>query len=182
MKIEKGFRLGLFALAVSGLAAPVTATANNCGMRPGSAGYAPAYNPYGRPMAPMPRGYGYGYGMPRPGYMPQPPRMAYSNTMATGAAPQVESGPTQAPDAPTGASIDIAQMRFDPPSLKIKSGDTVTWTQSDGMTHAIGSSDGSFDSPNLYRGSQFSYTFDKPGTYDYVCSLHPSMRGQIVVE
>lgn len=51
------------------------------------------------------------------------------------------------------------------------------------MPHQLISSDGeTVDSPTMGRGQSYSQRFDEPGTYEYVCSLHPSMRGTIQVE
>jgi amicyanin len=74
-------------------------------------------------------------------------------------------------------------MRFSPSLLKVKAGEEVTWNQQDSMPHRLISSDGeALDSPTLGRGQSYSQRFDEPGTYDYVCSIHPSMRGTIQVD
>lgn len=69
--------------------------------------------------------------------------------------------------------------------IEIKVGDTVTWINNDSSPHTVTSSsnDGSitFDSDVLRRGETFSFTFDKEGQYPYLCTLHPSMVGTVVV-
>ena len=69
--------------------------------------------------------------------------------------------------------------------IEIKVGDTVTWINNDSSPHTVTSSsnDGSitFDSDVLRRGETFSFTFDKGGQYPYLCTLHPSMVGTVVV-
>ena len=71
--------------------------------------------------------------------------------------------------------------RFDPEAISIAAGDTVTWTNEDNFTHTVkveGQDDHKVD-----RGDSVSITFDKPGTYQYVCTLHSrDMHGTVVVE
>jgi plastocyanin len=70
--------------------------------------------------------------------------------------------------------------RFDPETIEIQAGKTVTWTNEDNFTHTVeveGQGDHKVD-----RGDSVSITFDKPGTYDYVCTLHShDMSGTVVV-
>jgi len=74
---------------------------------------------------------------------------------------------------------------YNPNPIEIKVGDTMTWINSDSSPHTVTSSsnDGSitFDSDVLRRGETFSFTFDKEGQYPYLCTLHPSMVGTVVV-
>jgi plastocyanin len=74
---------------------------------------------------------------------------------------------------------------YNPNPIEIKVGDTVTWINNDSSPHTVTSSsnDGSitFDSDVLRRGEMFSFTFDKEGQYPYLCTLHPSMVGTVVV-
>ncbi|MDE1763852.1 MAG: cupredoxin domain-containing protein [Thaumarchaeota archaeon] len=77
---------------------------------------------------------------------------------------------------------------FTPDVLNIKVGTTVTFVNTDGTTHTVTSvkpgttdADGTFDSGYLKSGKAFTYTFNKPGTYDYACMIHSQMRGTIVV-
>lgn len=67
--------------------------------------------------------------------------------------------------------------------LTIKAGTTVTWTNDDpGVAHTVTSVDGLFDSGFLNEGDSWSYTFDDPGEFEYLCSPHPWMRAKIIVE
>jgi plastocyanin len=77
--------------------------------------------------------------------------------------------------------IHIQNFRFDPPTLEIPAGATVTWVNQDEEVHTVTSSQGLFSSPGLDGDQQFSYRFEKPGTYEYRCALHPQMKGTIVV-
>jgi len=93
---------------------------------------------------------------------------------------------TSVPDGQTAASgpsvVTIKGFKFGPAALTVSSGTTVTWTNSDALTHTVAATDGSFDSSNLAPGGQFSFTFNPPGTYAYHCSIHPFMTGQVIVQ
>jgi amicyanin len=78
-------------------------------------------------------------------------------------------------------SVSIKNMSFSPGSVSIKVGDTVTWTNRDDQDHTVAARDGSFSSGNMKSGESFSYKFTKAGTFSYGCSLHPRMKGSVVV-
>jgi len=85
---------------------------------------------------------------------------------------------------PAGENITvrISGMRFEPSSVTVKPGTTVTWIHGSSMPHTItGNADG-LRSSTLYGGQQYSYTFDATGRYDYACDFHPSMKGSVIVE
>jgi amicyanin len=79
--------------------------------------------------------------------------------------------------------VEIAQFTFTPATLEIHVGDTVTWTNKDNFPHDVSQlpKGSGFASPQFGKGQTFSVTFDKPGTYDYFCALHPIMLGSITV-
>ena len=77
--------------------------------------------------------------------------------------------------------ISIKGNAFSPDNLSIKVGDTVTWINNDSYAHTVKASKGEFDSGNITSGGKFSFTFSKEGTYDYICAIHTSMKGKIVV-
>jgi LPXTG-motif cell wall-anchored protein len=79
-------------------------------------------------------------------------------------------------------AVAIADFAFSPPMLTITAGDTVTWTNEDPVVHTATSATGAFDSGDLAQGDSFSFTFTTPGTYAYICTPHPEMTGQIVVQ
>ncbi|MGI0101776.1 MAG: cupredoxin domain-containing protein [Nitrosotalea sp.] len=87
-----------------------------------------------------------------------------------------------------GASTQGAgQKYFDPASLSVKVGTTVTWTNQDAAAHTVTSGDpsagpsGTFDSGLIKPGNTFKYTFTTPGTTSYFCTIHPWMTGKIIV-
>ena len=79
-------------------------------------------------------------------------------------------------------TIVIKNFDFAPMTLTVKTGDTVTWKNEDGEPHTVTSDTGLFRSGGLDQDDSFSFKFDKPGTYAYVCSIHPKMVGKIVVK
>ncbi|MDO9183105.1 MAG: cupredoxin family copper-binding protein [Bacteriovorax sp.] len=76
--------------------------------------------------------------------------------------------------------IEINNFSFVPKSIKIKKGEKVTWVNSETAPHTIKTD--MFTSEILSKGQSFIYTFEKEGTYNYICSLHPSMKGEVIVE
>jgi amicyanin len=85
----------------------------------------------------------------------------------------------QKPDA---TEVKIDNFSFGPAELKVQVGATVTWTNHDDIPHTAVSSDKIFKSKVLDTDEKFSFTFSKPGTYEYFCSIHPKMTGKIVVQ
>ncbi|OBG60233.1 MULTISPECIES: cupredoxin family copper-binding protein [unclassified Mycobacterium] len=103
---------------------------------------------------------------------------------AAGSSPGVSMGSTSvtAPAAPaTGNQVNIDGFAFAPVTLTVTAGTTVTWTNRDEEPHTVAASDGSFHSPGMGTGATFTHTFTDPGTFDYVCSIHPMMHGTVVV-
>jgi len=80
------------------------------------------------------------------------------------------------------ANVRIKGLKFVPQNLNVKVGTTVTWRNEDHVPHNIESSDGTLQSPNLEQGETWSFKFTQPGTYEYICGLHQSMKGSVKVE
>jgi plastocyanin len=80
------------------------------------------------------------------------------------------------------AEISIQSFQFVPAILTIKPGTAVTWINRDEEPHNVVSPDRVFRSKAIDGGEKFSVVLDKPGTYNYLCAVHPHMRGKIVVE
>ena len=95
------------------------------------------------------------------------------------------SAATPQPAPSGGTTITIKNFAFDPATLTVKTGTTITWVNNDSPTHTVASDTGSlvsFSSDPLATGSSYSFTFTQPGTYTYHCSIHPSMTGTIIVQ
>lgn len=80
--------------------------------------------------------------------------------------------------------VHMSGYTYGPATLTIKVGDTVTWTNHDQAPHDAVTTAGpaQLRSPMLATGQTWSFTFTAPGTYSYYCSIHPDMRGQIIVQ
>jgi plastocyanin len=90
------------------------------------------------------------------------------------------AGPT-----PSGASraVTISNFSFQPAAVTVKRGTRVTVTNRDSAVHTATADDGhSFDTGNLDRGTSKTITLTRPGSYGYRCTLHPYMRGKLIVE
>jgi plastocyanin len=87
-----------------------------------------------------------------------------------------------APATATDHRVTIQQYAYGPSSMSVSQGDTVTWTNLDTVEHDVVVTRGpaSFRSPLLSKGQSWSHTFTSPGTYSYICSVHPEMRAAIV--
>jgi plastocyanin len=91
-------------------------------------------------------------------------------------------GPFQPARAGTTHAIQVVDFAFAPAGLTVTVGDTVTWTNMDAVAHTATSTTGAFDSGTLDQGESFSLTVTSAGTFDYLCTPHPSMTGRIIVE
>ena len=107
---------------------------------------------------------------------PAPMNMA---TAPTNTAP-ANAAPAVAVPAATSAKVSIANFAFGPATLTVKAGTTVVWTNNDLVAHTVTFTDVA-NSPVLGRGATFSRTFTAPGTFAYICSIHPFMHGTVVV-
>ena len=88
----------------------------------------------------------------------------------------------KAQQAPQTREVKIDNFSFGPGTLTVPVGTTVTWTNRDDIPHTVVSTDKVFKSKVLDTDEKFSFTFSKPGTFEYFCSIHPKMTGKIVVE
>lgn len=92
---------------------------------------------------------------------------------------------TPSPAASTAAqgnAVAIVDFGFEPTSVTVKVGATVTWTNTGSASHTATADDGSFDSKSLAGGKAFSQIFTTAGTFAYHCAIHPAMKGTVVVQ
>ena len=90
------------------------------------------------------------------------------------------ASPVFAADAPAN-QIAIKEYMYTPATLNVVAGTKVTWINRDDVPHTIVDADKAFRSSALDTDDTYSYTFTKPGTYHYFCTLHPKMVGTIIV-
>ena len=95
------------------------------------------------------------------------------------------SVPPSIPTTPSqGATyeVSISGFTFSPQTITINAGDSIRWTNMDIVSHTIVSDSGNMiNSPNLAQGQSYTQVFTTPGTYTYHCSIHPMMKGTIIV-
>jgi plastocyanin len=90
------------------------------------------------------------------------------------------AGESSEPVATTEVKM-VKSYRFDPKTIEIEAGQTVTWTNQDNFTHTV-EVEGQEDH-KVGQGERVEITFDEPGTYDYVCTLHSQdMDGTVIVK
>ena len=82
----------------------------------------------------------------------------------------------------TTPEVKIDNFSFGPATLTVAAGTTVTWTNRDDIPHNVVSTADMFKSKVVDTDEKFSYTFTKPGTFPYFCSIHPKMTGKVVVQ
>jgi plastocyanin len=124
-----------------------------------------------------------------PGMMPVPYNRAmhsWQSRPATVVAQAQQSAPANATSdnntAAESITVRISGMRFEPASITVKPGTTVTWVHESPMPHTItGNADG-LGSSTLYSGQTYSHTFEKDGLFNYYCDIHPSMTGSVIVK
>jgi plastocyanin len=99
------------------------------------------------------------------------------------------NGTTGGANSPPDHRIVIKNFAFDPPTVTVKSGDTVTWINEDSTPHIIASDPHpahtdlpGLVSPELSQGQTYTFTYVKVGTWGYHCHVHPSMTGTVIVE
>jgi plastocyanin len=76
-------------------------------------------------------------------------------------------------------TVTIQDFKFNPDTLTVKIGDTVTWINEDGAVHTVKSD--TFNSQNIKNADSFLLRFTEAGTYEYSCKIHPYMKGKIIV-
>jgi plastocyanin len=94
----------------------------------------------------------------------------------------VTTAVSQPNDSGNKYQVNIDNFSFTPATLTVPVGAKVTWTNKDDVPHTVVSTNNAFHhSPALDTDESFSYAFDKAGTYEYYCSVHPKMVGKVVV-
>lgn len=86
------------------------------------------------------------------------------------------------PVAAADQTVTIEGLQFQPATVTVQVGDTVTWSNDDGVAHTATADGGSFDTGSISGGSSASQTFDTAGSFPYHCEVHPSMTGTVVVQ
>ena len=100
--------------------------------------------------------------------------------MAALAAAVAVAAAVAAPAAHAEATVQIVNLHYKPTPLTVEVGETVTWKNEGFIPHTV--TGGELDSGRIRGGGEFSYKFTKPGTFEYRCTIHPSMLGKVIVQ
>ena len=111
---------------------------------------------------------------------------ASSEASAPMAMPETTAPPAAAVETPAttagdGSTVSIRNFAFGPATLTVAVGTTVSFVNNDGSTHIVHFADGA-DSGRLALGASWTRTFTAAGEYPYVCTIHPTMTGRIIVQ
>jgi plastocyanin len=115
------------------------------------------------------------------------PSATVGQTAASASLRTADSGSSEstgtAPSASSSAavSVTIGDFFFRPQDVTVTAGEAVTWTNEGTVPEGHTATGDGFDSGVLKEGQSFSHTFEEAGSFDYVCTLHPNMRGTITV-
>jgi len=110
-----------------------------------------------------------------------PTSMATPMTTSMGSATTAPMGAAStAPMAATGDAVRVGDFAFEPADLRVAVGTTVTWTNDHDQPHTATSA-GNFDTGAIQPGESKTVTFDRAGTFSYICSFHPFMTGTVTV-
>jgi plastocyanin len=108
-----------------------------------------------------------------------------STTETSKMAMPARPSPAASKDVPTRSGpnqVVVENFSFQPGTVTVKAGTSVTWVNRDDVPHTVNENDKRFKSGTLDTDGTFTYKFTSPGTYGYFCSLHPRMTGQIIVK
>jgi plastocyanin len=187
-------------VAALAVAAPLSATPEPAMPGPAAQVAEPApAPPPGEPTAPAPA-----EPAPQAPAEPAPPAAAPAEPAQPVPAPPAEPAAASAPPEPqeirdtapvarqrkdkpkavaaADTSVTIRDFEFSPSSITINVGDTVTWSNEGPTPHSATAEDGSFDTGIFEEGQSRSHTFNEAGTFAYICTPHPNMKGTVVVQ
>ena len=111
---------------------------------------------------------------------------ANAATQARTAVAEADPRGTSTPASGAGGQARDATIQnraFEPREITVSRGATVTWTNQDSVPHTVtGEGANAPRSDTLQQGARYSFTFTNAGTFNYVCTIHPSMRGTVIVQ
>jgi plastocyanin len=79
-------------------------------------------------------------------------------------------------------TVVIEAMQFSPQTIKVNVGDTVIWKNKDPFPHTVTSENRGFDSGEFAENRSWKFKARRKGTFPYICTLHPTMKGNLVVK
>jgi plastocyanin len=91
-------------------------------------------------------------------------------------------GPEKPPDPPRTHTVSMELVKFQPEKIIVKAGDSIVWINKDVFPHTVVSKPAGFDSREVAAGASWTFTPKTPGEFEYVCTLHPVMKGVLEVK
>jgi plastocyanin len=110
---------------------------------------------------------------------PRPVALAFGTALALALTAAAASADSVA--KPKSRTVVIESMQFSPQQIEVKLGETVVWSNKDFFPHTATAEDHSFDSGEIATNRSWRFKPRKKGVYPYICTLHPTMKGQLVV-
>jgi nitrite reductase (NO-forming) len=107
-----------------------------------------------------------------------------NSSSSTSATTSISGAPGVPISIQPGSAVNTTTTYYSPTNITVVIGvnNTITWTNNDNVAHTVTADNGLFDSGLLNQGQTWSYTFTTPGTYQYHCSIHPWMKGTVIVK
>jgi plastocyanin len=107
-----------------------------------------------------------------------------SSKKTTANPPAASSTQPSSPSSSSGGTVtvDMKNIAFSPNSVTVNVGQTVKWVNQDTVAHNVTAQSGAFKSTNFGPGGSFTFKATKPGTFGYVCTIHPGMNGTLIVK
>jgi plastocyanin len=102
--------------------------------------------------------------------------------VALGCGANDQGSTTTASNSTGGAQVVMTGFTYDPATVTIGVGETVTWVNEDAARHDVIADNGEFASDLFGQGQSFSFTFRAAGSYPYHCGVHPGMTGTVIVQ
>jgi plastocyanin len=107
--------------------------------------------------------------------------LAAATVMIAGCTSSSNTSPGPVTSTASQNTVAIKDYAFNPSTLTIQKGANVTWRNDDSVQHQITSDSQAFSSPLFGTGGTYTYQFNTTGTFPYHCSIHPYMKGTVVV-
>jgi plastocyanin len=108
--------------------------------------------------------------------------MSFSNSCSKSSAYNTPTPPPGTKGGPGVNEVWIQGLAFNPATITVNAGTTITWTNKDATTHTVTSDTDLFNSGNIGSNEAFSHTFSTTGTFPYHCSIHTFMTATVVVK
>jgi plastocyanin len=108
--------------------------------------------------------------------------IALSGVLGWQATSHAQAAAAAGQDKMQAAEVKIDNFSFTPQEITVAAGTKVTWVNRDDIPHTVVSTQDKFKSKALDTDEQYSFAFDKAGTYEYFCSIHPKMTAKVIVK